>query len=268
MLITTEGIVLKQNKIANNRRMIVVFTKDYGKISAGTGLSERGRNRSALALRPFTYSEYEIFKIGTITTSTERELSAALFHRRRYRSIPGGIPSDWILERDAGGGKAAAANLRIDPSSSWSHYPSKGKLWDHALCVFGKKSWNAGGYAGAESVRGLRKEARGLRNAGVFLDFRGRNPVWRLYGEREKRRGYIDFQASFWYSGGIEIYGKTFSCHFFQNSVEAGNSAGIEKFCQNIWNTTWILIFWKGISTHKRSPGKEEDMEITLEKSN
>lgn len=62
MLITTEGIVLKQNKIANNRRMIVVFTKDYGKISAGTGLSERGRNRSALALRPFTYSEYEIFK--------------------------------------------------------------------------------------------------------------------------------------------------------------------------------------------------------------
>ncbi len=62
MLITTEGIVLKQNKIANNRRMIVLFTKDYGKISAGTGLSERGRNKSALALRPFTYSEYEIFR--------------------------------------------------------------------------------------------------------------------------------------------------------------------------------------------------------------
>lgn len=62
MLITTDGIVLKQNKISNNRRIIVLFTKDYGKISAGTNLSERGRNRSALALRPFTYSEYEIFK--------------------------------------------------------------------------------------------------------------------------------------------------------------------------------------------------------------
>lgn len=62
MLITTEGIVLKQNKIANNRRMIVLFTRDYGKITAGTNLSERGRNRSALALRPFCYSEYEIFK--------------------------------------------------------------------------------------------------------------------------------------------------------------------------------------------------------------
>ena len=62
MRITTDGIVLKQNKISNNRRMLVLFTKDYGKISAGTSLSERGRNRSALALRPFTYSEYEIFK--------------------------------------------------------------------------------------------------------------------------------------------------------------------------------------------------------------
>lgn len=62
MLITTEGIVLKQNKIAGNRRMIVLFTKDYGKISAGTSLNERSKGRSALALRPFTYAEYEIYK--------------------------------------------------------------------------------------------------------------------------------------------------------------------------------------------------------------
>ena len=62
MIITTEGIVLRQRKIANNRRMIVLFTKRYGKLSAGTSVNEKSRSRSALALRPFTYAEYDIFK--------------------------------------------------------------------------------------------------------------------------------------------------------------------------------------------------------------
>ena len=62
MQISAEGIVLRQRKIANNRRMIVIFTRKYGKISAGTSINEKSRNRSALALRPFTYAEYDIFK--------------------------------------------------------------------------------------------------------------------------------------------------------------------------------------------------------------
>ena len=62
MQVTTEGIVLKQRKIANNRRMIVIFTQQYGKISAGTSINERNKSRAALALRPFTFSEYELFK--------------------------------------------------------------------------------------------------------------------------------------------------------------------------------------------------------------
>ncbi|MBQ6314905.1 MAG: DNA repair protein RecO [Mogibacterium sp.] len=62
MLITSEGLVLRQRKIANNRRMIVIFTRQYGKISAGTSLTEKSRSRAALALRPFTFSEYELFK--------------------------------------------------------------------------------------------------------------------------------------------------------------------------------------------------------------
>lgn len=62
MLISTEGIVLKQRKIANNRRMIVIFTRQYGKISAGTSINEKSRNKAALALRPFTHAEYDIFK--------------------------------------------------------------------------------------------------------------------------------------------------------------------------------------------------------------
>ncbi len=62
MHITTEGIVLRQNKTASGRRMIVIFTKDHGRISAGSNLNERGKGRSALALRPFTYAEYELYK--------------------------------------------------------------------------------------------------------------------------------------------------------------------------------------------------------------
>lgn len=62
MLISTEGIVLKQHKIAGNRRMITIFSRRYGRIQAGTAMNERGKNRSALALRPFTFAEYEIFK--------------------------------------------------------------------------------------------------------------------------------------------------------------------------------------------------------------
>lgn len=62
MLIDTEGIVLRQQKIPGNRRMLTLFTKRYGRISAGTSINEKGKGKSALALRPFTYAEYEIFK--------------------------------------------------------------------------------------------------------------------------------------------------------------------------------------------------------------
>ena len=62
MVTDTEGLVLRQIKAANGRRMIVILTKRYGKISAGTSLSEGGKNKTALALRPFTYGRYELFK--------------------------------------------------------------------------------------------------------------------------------------------------------------------------------------------------------------
>ncbi len=64
MYTETEGIVLKQTKMATGRRMLVIFTKRYGKISAGTSIREGGKNRAALALRPFTYGNYQINKSG------------------------------------------------------------------------------------------------------------------------------------------------------------------------------------------------------------
>ena len=62
MLTDTEGIVLRQIKTSYNRRMILLFSRRYGKISAGTSIGEKGRSKSALALRPFTYGRYELFK--------------------------------------------------------------------------------------------------------------------------------------------------------------------------------------------------------------
>lgn len=62
MLVQTEGIVLRQRRIAGNRRMLVLFTKKYGKLNAGTSINERGKSKAALALRPFTYADYDIFK--------------------------------------------------------------------------------------------------------------------------------------------------------------------------------------------------------------
>ena len=62
MVTEAEGIVLRQVKAAYGRRMICLLTDKYGKISAGTSISEKGRNRSALALRPFAHGRYELFK--------------------------------------------------------------------------------------------------------------------------------------------------------------------------------------------------------------
>lgn len=62
MITDTEGIVLRQIKTSYNRRMIRLFTRSYGKISAGTSIGEKGRSKGALAIRPFTYGRYELFK--------------------------------------------------------------------------------------------------------------------------------------------------------------------------------------------------------------
>ena len=62
MTTETEGIVLRQTKTAYGRRMITLLTPKFGKISAGTSISEGGKNKTALAVRPFTHGRYEVFK--------------------------------------------------------------------------------------------------------------------------------------------------------------------------------------------------------------
>ena len=62
MITDTEGIVLKQVKTVNGRTMLVIFSRKFGRISVGTNMTGAGKNKSALATRPFTYGEYELFK--------------------------------------------------------------------------------------------------------------------------------------------------------------------------------------------------------------
>lgn len=62
MLTDTEAIVLRQVKTSYGRKMILLFSKKYGKISAGTGIGDKGRSKSSLALKPFTHGRYEMYK--------------------------------------------------------------------------------------------------------------------------------------------------------------------------------------------------------------
>lgn len=62
MHIDTEGIVLKQIKIVNDYRMLHLFTKKYGKINVSAKNFSKGKSRSSLALSPFTFGRYELYK--------------------------------------------------------------------------------------------------------------------------------------------------------------------------------------------------------------
>lgn len=62
MVTDTEAIVLRQTRTLGGRRMILLFTRKFGKISVGTSINEGGKNKSALAVRPFTNGRYELFK--------------------------------------------------------------------------------------------------------------------------------------------------------------------------------------------------------------
>lgn len=64
MYTETEGIVIKQVKAANGRQMLTIFTKKYGKINAGTNISTKGKNKTTLAIKPFTYGKYALYKNG------------------------------------------------------------------------------------------------------------------------------------------------------------------------------------------------------------
>ncbi len=79
MYTDTDAVVLRQVKAGDGRRMITLFTKRYGKISAGTSINERGKNKSALALRPFTFGHYDLFKSRSSYNINNAEVRSSFF---------------------------------------------------------------------------------------------------------------------------------------------------------------------------------------------
>ena len=61
MITETDGIILRQTNIANDRKMLVILTRSFGKISAGTGIRSSGKRKTSLPLRPFTHGRYELY---------------------------------------------------------------------------------------------------------------------------------------------------------------------------------------------------------------
>jgi DNA repair protein RecO (recombination protein O) len=74
MTIECEGIVLRQTKALKGRRMITLFTDAYGKVGVGAHISERGRGKSALAIRPFTRGRYALRRDRGYTNISSAEV--------------------------------------------------------------------------------------------------------------------------------------------------------------------------------------------------
>lgn len=79
MVTGTEGIILKQIRLPDDRRMLVLFTRKFGKISAGTSIKLNGKNKSSLALRVFTHGRYELFFGGRSCNINAAETVSSYF---------------------------------------------------------------------------------------------------------------------------------------------------------------------------------------------
>lgn len=58
----TEGVVLRQIKIMDDKRMLILFTEKKGKIPVGFFGNMKLKNKNNSAISPFTHSRYEIQK--------------------------------------------------------------------------------------------------------------------------------------------------------------------------------------------------------------
>ncbi|MGL4484444.1 MAG: DNA repair protein RecO [Anaerovoracaceae bacterium] len=64
MDIQCKGIILRQVKIGNGKKMLSLLTDDLGKISASAYINTKGKSKSNIALLPFNLSQIYIKKMG------------------------------------------------------------------------------------------------------------------------------------------------------------------------------------------------------------
>ncbi len=113
MVTVTDGIILRQTRIANDRLILVILTRKFGKISAGTGIPAGGKRKTSLPLRAFTHGRYELFhgrnmfnvnsadtiesfyKIGE---NIDSFFSASYVLEFTDRVLPENVPSEKVLD--------------------------------------------------------------------------------------------------------------------------------------------------------------------------
>lgn len=79
MSVSTLGIVLRQNKIMGDRRMLTVFTEKLGKVSVSVNGGRGGKSKSSLAYRPFTLGSYDLYGRGDVYSMGRAEAVRAWY---------------------------------------------------------------------------------------------------------------------------------------------------------------------------------------------
>ena len=113
MTLETEGIIFRQTRMVQGRRMILLFTRKYGKISVGSNVGDKGRSRTALALRPFTFGNYQIYegrnyyeldRADAVTSyygigeDLDRYAAAAYALELTEKVVPEGLPQPQVFD--------------------------------------------------------------------------------------------------------------------------------------------------------------------------
>jgi DNA repair protein RecO (recombination protein O) len=93
--------------------MILLFTRKYGKISVGSNVGDKGRSRTALALRPFTFGNYQIYegrnyyeldRADAVTSyygigeDLDRYAAAAYALELTEKVVPEGLPQPQVFD--------------------------------------------------------------------------------------------------------------------------------------------------------------------------
>lgn len=82
MYIVTDGIVLKRVKVSDYDKILTIFTRKAGKLSAAVRGSQNPKSKMASGAHPFVYGEFAITKSGRLSNVTSIDVKDAFYHLR------------------------------------------------------------------------------------------------------------------------------------------------------------------------------------------
>jgi len=82
MYIVTDGIVLKRVKVSDYDKILTIYTRKSGKLSAAVKGSQNPKSKMASGAHPFVYGEFSISKSGRLSNVTSIDVKNAFYHLR------------------------------------------------------------------------------------------------------------------------------------------------------------------------------------------